>query len=214
MQELSKLNLDNRQEYLEAFTAAKQAYAAGQLAESESYLVTCQLICDKNPNVWSLRACICINQKRFDEALYYMQKAENDPSCHQVVQLSYSLYYLAKGEYQKSITSVDALLEEITNTQEPDIHLCHSLLYRKLLCLLILGEKTKAQAITDTLSPMDDTPLYYYSQAAYSISEKNMQRAQENMRAADSIFGRTSHLQSYKQALSFSNFINHFIEAD
>lgn len=209
VKELSNLPAAEREEYLTSFAAAKQAYAMGRMAESESYLLTCQIINDTNPNVWSLRASIYIAQKNFDEALPLLEKVEEAMPGHQITQLNFSLYYLGKGLYEECLKETDNLLERLDSRSA--VQLCRSLLYRKVLCFLMLGQPEKAHELTDKLSPLEDSPLYYYSQAAYQIIRKDRNAATRDMNAADTIFADESYLLSYKQSLSFSGLIERYL---
>lgn len=209
VKELSNLPATEREEYLTSFAAAKQAYAVGRMAESESYLLTCQIINDTNPNVWSLRASIYIAQKNFDEALPLLEKVEKAMPGHQITQLNFSLYYLGKGLYEQCLKETDSLLERLDS--QSTAQLCKSLIYRKVLCYLMLGQPQKAHELTDNLSPLEDSPLYYYSQAAYQIARKDRNAATRDMNAADTIFADESYLLSYKQSLSFSGLIERYM---
>lgn len=208
VKKLSNLSAKEREEYTASFAAAKQAYAEGRLAESESYLFTCQIINDDNPHAWSLLASICIAQKRFDEALPLLDKVEKAMPGNQITKLNYSLYYLGKGKYGQCLQETDSLLGQIDAKKEPQ--LCNSLIYRKVLCFLMLGQMEKAHQLTDSLSPLEDSPLYYYSQAAYRIVQKDRASATRDMDAADAIFANEDYLLSYKQSLSFSGLIERY----
>lgn len=208
VEKLSNLPVKERIAYTDSFAAAKQSYAAGRLAESESYLLTCQIINDDNPNVWSLRASICIAQKRFDEALPLLDKVEKAMPGNQITKLNYSLYYLGKGHYEQCLQETDSLLHQLDAKKEPQ--LCNSLIYRKVLCFLMLGQMEKAHQLTDHLSPLEDSPLYYYSQAAYRITQKDRASATRDMEAANTIFANEDYLLSYKQSLSFSGLIERY----
>lgn len=210
VEELSNLTAEARSEYTASFAAAKDAYSAGRLAESESYLLTCQMINDKNPNVWNLRASVCIAQKRFAEALPLMQKVEEALPGNQINMLNYSLYYMGIGQYEQCIKMTDALIDELT--AEKTLSLRKHLVYRKVLCYLMLGREAEAHKLTDSLTPLEDSPLYYYSQAAYNISKHDREAAKRDLNSAETIFAQDGYLLSYKQSLSFSGLIERHLE--
>jgi len=209
VEELSNLTTAARSEYTASFAAAKDAYSAGRLAESESYLLTCQMINDKNPNVWNLRASVCIAQKRFAEALPLMQKVEEALPGNLINMLNYSLYYIGVGQYEQCLKMTDALIDELT--AEQTLSLRKHLTYRKVLCYLMLGREEEAHKLTDSLTPLEDSPLYYYSQAAYNIAKQDREAAKRDLNSAETIFAQDGYLLSYQQSLSFSGLIERYL---
>lgn len=200
--ELSNLPVRSRRIYTSAFASAKQAYAQGYMVDCLGHLNTCELYTRKNPNVWNLRASALISQRRFDEAQPVLEQVKrNSPSDH-VLLLNYSLYYLGKGEYDKCITVTDELLESIRYKKMDAME--HSLLFRKVLCRVMQDKVTEAKELVKHVSPLDDSPLYYYCEAVFALAEGDIRAAMKNLNTADSIYARVGMLSNYKQAFSFS----------
>ncbi|MDO5471118.1 MAG: hypothetical protein Q4F38_07425 [Akkermansia sp.] len=202
VKELSNLSPENRTIYTRAFALAKQAYARGLMAECESHLNTCELFTTSNPNVWNLRASVYISQCRFDEAQALLTSVRRSNPQDLVARLSFSMLYLGKGEYAKCIEETDALLEEIR--YKDMMQLSHSLIFRKVLCCLMLDREAEARALVADISPVDDSPLYYYSQAAFSLAKGDHRAATRDLYAADVIYASVGYLSGYKQAMNFS----------
>lgn len=202
LQELSNLPKEQRQLYTSSFAKAKEAYASAKLAECESHLNSCEMIYRGNPNVWSLRASILIAQKRFDEAEPLMVKVCKEKPDDTITVFNLSLLSLGKGDYERCIEQTSELLKAVRFTES--MQLQHSLKFRLLLAHLMLGQKDEAEKLVADVTPLDDSPLYYYSQAAFAIYRGDIDSAAKEITTADRIYHGEKYLLSYKQNLSFS----------
>lgn len=205
VRELSNLPPEQRAHYTEAFAKAKQAYARGSLAECDSHLNTCELYTTSNPNVWNLRASVLISQRKFDEALPLLERVRSENRQDAVANLSFSLLYLGAGEYSKCLEETTALIETLRYSNMEQ--LVHSLRFRRMLCYIMLGKEDEARAEVADIGPLDDSPLYYYSQAVFSLQAGDRRAAQRDMNAADTIYASVGYIPAYKQALEFSGIL-------
>lgn len=205
VRELSNLPSEQRDAYARAFQAAKKCYAQGRLAECEGHLNTCEFYTRSNPNVWNLRASVLISQQRFAEAEPLLQEVRRANPQDSVARLSLSLLYLGAHDYEKCLHETDQLIEDIKYKDMEQ--LTHSLTFRKFLCLIMLERMEEARALVAKCSPMDDSPLYYYSQGVFFLSNGDRQSALRDFNAADSIYSNTGYISGYKQALSYSGLV-------
>lgn len=205
VRELSNLPPEQRALYTEAFSKAKQAYARGSLAECDSYLNTCELYTTRNPNVWNLRASVLISQRKFDEALPLLERVRSENRQDAVACLSFSLLYLGVGEYSKCLEETSALIEALRYSNMEQ--LVYSLRFRRMLCYIMLGQEAEARSEVADIGPLDDSPLYYYSQAVFSLLAGDRRAAQRDMNAADTIYAGVGYIPAYKQALELSGIL-------
>ncbi len=208
LKELSNLPAESRAMYAAAFQEAKKCYAQGRLIECESHLNTCETFTRSNPNVWNLRASALISQKRFAEAEPLLTKARLKNPQDAVARLSLSLLYLATQEFDKCMAETDELIDEIRYRDM--MQLTRSLTFRKFLCLIMQERMDEAKALVSEIGPMDDSPLYYYSQAVFAYVKGDRQGALRELNAADSIYRSIGYLSGYKQALEYSGVIEKF----
>ncbi len=199
--ELSNLPQEDRNAYLRAFQAAKEAYATNRMVVCESHLNTCELYFTRNPNVWLLRSSVCIQLGQYEKAHEYINKALKSDEASEVARLNLSLLHMAQGNYSEAILKTDEVLSQLTTAPET-FGTLRSLTYRKFLCLIMLGRTEEAKALVADISPIDDSPLYYYSQAALHMLRGNPSAATQELNTADLIFARDGHLPGYKQNLS------------
>jgi len=201
--DLSNLVKADRDAYVEAFDAAKVAYREGRLVECESWLNTCELIYDKNPNVWNLRASTLVAQKKFDEAEHCLRKVLELLPNSDVAHLNLSLLFLGRGDYEDCLAETNEVLNKISGKKEMRA-LKQSLVFRKFLSLLMMKREEEALILVEDLTPLEDSPLYYYSQAALLLSRNDSRAAQKELSTANAIYETDPYLYSYKQNLKFS----------
>lgn len=201
--ELSNLSEADRTEYLRNFQAAKVAYATNRPILCTTHLNTCEAYFDGNPNVWLLRAGVCILQKKYDDAEKFIAEAETVDTDNDVIRVTRSCLQLAKGEYRKALENTEAVLYNMEYTDDT-LAMRHSLMYRKFLCLLMMDDVDGARKTVADVSPLDDSPLYYYSQAALHMLAGDPSAATCDLNTADAIFARDTNLTGYKQNLILS----------
>lgn len=204
--ELSNLPAAQRQQYMNQFAAAKWAYSKGSLDMCQRCLDICEGIYAKNPNVWNLRAAAHLAQQNFDAAEAWLKKVHTVVPDDAVASLNYSLLHLGRGEFDKCISMCDALLYEIEYKENME-GLSHALMFRKLVCLVMLERVDEARAVVKDITPLTFTPLYYYSQSIFAVVEKDRAKALKEISTADKIYSKDPYLQTYKQAIQFSNIL-------
>ncbi len=208
VKELSNLPPEGRKAYADAFRMAKTCYAQGRMVECESHLNTCELYNRSNPNVWNLRASALIAQKQFEAAEPLLLAVRRLNPQDSVARLSLSLLYLGTNNYEKCLEETEQLIDDIM--YKDMMQLTHSLMFRKLVCLVMLERMDEARDVVAEISAMDDSPLYYYSQAVFALVEGNRKQAMSDMNVADSIYKSTGYLSGYKQTFTYSGLVDKY----
>ncbi len=208
--ELSNLTKEQREEYILNFTKAKEAYKASRWLECIALLNSCELIYDKNPNVATLLAGCYIEQGDFENALEVSLKSLEAAPNDSVVQLNLSSIYLGTEQYQKCIEMLDDVLKTVDPDAQGDIY--NILLYRKFLCLVMLDKDVEARALVKHTRPMDETPLYYFSQGTLYLTAGDRVNAKRELDSADRIFENYPLLRAYHKGLMLSGAIPKFIK--
>lgn len=204
--DFSNLPRNDREQYLRAFNNAKHAYQQGQWVACIGYLADCEMIFRGNPNVWNLRACCLMEQKYLDEAAEELEKVRkalpNDP----VTAMNLANIRMARGQYEESISTLRELREMLP--YETPQELLHVLNFRELLCHTMLGQDAEARELVKDLSPISDTPLYYYSQVVFALARGNRVEAARHLRTVNSIFSKSNITVPYQRALELSGILN------
>lgn len=209
--EFSNISPQDKADYIEYFRQAKIAYMSGDWVNCESNLNSCELIFNNNPNVWNLRCSALIEQGKAEEAETELARARAALPNDAVTLMNTANLHLLKKEYQVCIDHISGILETIPYAQE---ELRATLTYRVFLCYLLQGKLQEAEALIKDVSPMADTPLYYYCQASLSITRKDRTTAMRDIAAANRIFAKTAAAIPYQRALNISGLIEHHLPTD
>lgn len=197
---LARLPLHERQMYMDAFRNARACYVNHELMLCESYLNTCEMIFSGNPNVWLIRAGVMLESDQFEAALPWLQKAEAVIPNDRVLLLDYTHAFIALKRWDECAERAEQLIILMPNTR--DFHLRQSAVFRKYVALLYGGKQDKAAEIAKELSPMDDSPLYYFTQAVQKLHAGNPAAAREDVDRANRIFSGIPELSFYNKTYS------------
>ena len=204
--DFSNLPRNDRELYLRSFNNAKLAYQQGQWVACIGYLADCEMIFRGNPNVWNLRACCLMEQKYLEEAAEELEKVRkvlpNDP----VTAMNLANIRMARGQYEESISTLRELRRMLP--YETPQELLYVLDFRQFLCHIMLGQEAEARELVKDLSPISDTPLYYYSQAVFALTRGDRVEAARLLRVANSIFAKGNITVPYQRALELSGVTN------
>lgn len=197
--QLSNLPREQREAYITHFTQAKAALAQGNWVDCDAELTSCEFIFNKNPNIHNLRVVCYIEQKRLDAATEEMEKARKLLPDDATTLVNAASLHMAKKDYRTCIREMTDILETPSYSISEEVR--NILIFRVYLCHLMLGELTQAEEWVSELSPISDTPLFYYSRAAVCLYLRDAAGAQRDLQSAANIFSSGGMLIPYQRAL-------------
>lgn len=198
--DLSNLPREQRTEYINTFSAAKVALAKGDWVTCDTLLTTCELIFRGNPHICNMRAVCYIEQKRFADAQIEVDKAKKELPDDPTTLVNIATLHMARGEYQACVDEMSELISAYGYSVNPEV--LDILTFRVFLSHLMLGHETEALELVQDVSPLSDTPLYYYSRAAVCLYKKDLTGAKGDMQSAARIFNNSAaRLAPYQRAL-------------
>lgn len=201
--EFSNLPRELRETYISTFNRAKLAFHQGRWIDCITLLAECEVIQRGNPNVWNLRASCLLEQRYYAEAEAELKRVlevlPNDP----VSLMNLSSVHMVGGRYAESLAIVKRLREDLYLQHKED-ELLYVLDYRALLCHLLMGQTAQAKAIAGSVSPVSDTPLYYYAKVALALTEGNKKDAAYYQGVVRRIFANNGAFVPYERALAHS----------
>lgn len=208
--DFSNLPKETRAEYIDLFHRAKRAYVFGDWIICYALLEECEMLYNKNPHVWNLRTVCLIAQNKLEEAEQELIKAKKELPHDETTYMNIANLHMAKGEYQQCI---DVLRNIIDSMPDPvSQNLVDILTFRIYLCHIMLGQRKDARNLVSHLTPLSDTPLYYYSQAALHISRGDRTQARQDIQAADTIFAKGNATLPYLRAIQASGLEEKFLK--
>lgn len=206
--EFSNLSKEDKADYIEHFQEAKTYFTRGEWVQCLMHLDSCEMIFKGNPNIWNLRVGVLIEQHRPDEAEAELAKAKKALPDDAVTLMNIANLHMVKKEYQECITDMSAILNVIPYS---NAELRDALTFRVYLCHLMLEETEAAQKLISYSSPMDDTPLYYFCEAATNITKKDRKAAMNSINVAQRIFSKTAATVPYQRALNASGLVEKYL---
>ncbi len=197
-----RLSLEHRLAFATAFTKAKAAYAAEQWANCLALLTDCELIYSGSPNVWNLRSCALLASDAPNEAEPSIKRSlELNPEDN-VALMCLSEMLMLRQDYQNSIPVLEKLRHIHLSEENRILH--DAFAFHQLLCHLMLGQEMEARALVADYTPLTDSPLYYFAQAAFCVYRGDSEAALEPLRAATTIYGNGGATASYRKWMSKS----------
>ncbi len=210
--DFSNLPKATRAKYINLFHQAKQAYNSGDWVICYALLEECEMLYNKNPHLWNLRAVCLIAQDKLDEAEQELLKAKKELPHDETTYMNIANLHMAKGEFQQCIDVLRGIIDTIPDPVSQS--LVDILTFRIYLCHIMLGQKKEAKELVSHLTPLSDTPLYYYSQAAFHISRGNRTQARQDIQAADTIYAKGNATLPYLRAIQASGLEEKYLKKE
>ncbi len=193
----NRLSKQDRLSYATAFTKAKAAYNVEQWATCLALLNDCELIYNESPNTWNLRACALLGSGALDEAEPHIQRSLALNANDSVALMCQSELLMLRKNYKGSIEVLQKLRRLHHPSTQRALHDAFS--FHQLLCHLMLRQEMEARALVADQTPLCDTPLYYFAEAAFRVYNGDSAGAMEPLRSAVNIFGNGGTTSSYRK---------------
>lgn len=117
--------------------------------------------------------------------------------------------HLVRGEYESCITELNNIIRGLP--YDTDEELINIMRFRIMLSHLMLGNADQAEAVISGLTPLDDTPLYYYGKAALNIFHGKRQEAMMDVNSANNIFSKNQATIPYQRGITTSGLIDKYL---
>ncbi len=193
----ARLSKEQRLTFATIFAKAKQAYAQEQWAVCLSLLHDCELIYANSPNIWNLRSCALLKSNDLEQAEFNINHAlELNPE-DSVALLNQADLLMMRRDYRNCISTLSKLRSAYSGEGQQQMHDIFA--FRLLLCHLMLRQEMEARAIVAGLTPLTDSPLYYFAEAAFAIYKGDSNAALDPLRAATTIYGNGGVTASYRK---------------
>ncbi len=183
---LNKLSQEERTTFIASFNHAKAAYDSEQWVACLSLLNDCDFIYAEHPDVRNLRACALLACDKLDEAETLINRSlELNPN-DDVALMNQSELLMLRADFRHCISVLERLRTLHPGNNNRTLH--DAFTFHQLLCHLMLRQEMEARALVTNITPMTDSPLYYFSQAAFCIYKGDSQGALAPLRSASAIY--------------------------
>ncbi len=184
---LSRLPKEQRLAFTTSFSRAKEAYGTEQWTTCLAHLDNCELIYNGSPNVWNLRACALLAGNALEEAEQNINRSLALNPQDGVALMCQSELLMLRRDFRACIPLLERL--RALHQGENEHSLRDAFTFHQLLCHLMLRQEMEARALAANLTPLTDSPLYYFSEAAFRVYKGDSQSALESLRSATTVYG-------------------------
>jgi len=178
--------------YRKLFQKAVVAYEQQNFDEAIAFLDQAEEIYPNYSETYNLKGGIYTQQRKFDEAQKFFEKALELNDKSYPVRFNLAEISFLEKDYAKARDAFAALEQSIENDDEVQPQAVGNLLalieYKIYLTYLLQDNMEKAKEMQDSFSFTDNTPNYYFANAAIAFHEGDKAEAQNWLRSADRIY--------------------------
>lgn len=203
------LNLpeERRNEFIKHLGEANRLFQQKRIFETLEEIEKAMKIFTDSPEVYNLRGSCFVEMRSFEKALADFQKAISYTKDNPSIEFNIAEVYFVTKEWKKSVD----LFEKIMKVLPPEnIALGRLVEFKILLCKKKLGLKDEVTILAEKYDFLDDSPFYYYAQAALAYDNNNLIKAEEWLAIAGRIFRDPNVLAPWQDTLVEYGYIKSF----
>lgn len=208
------LNLpeETRKEFFKNLGEANRLFQEKRVFETLDVLDKATRIFADSPEILNLRGSCYVEMRAFDKALADFTKALSLSKSNASIEFNIGEVYFVTKEWQKCCDLLERILPDIPEKQ---LALARLVEFKILLCKNKLNQKEDVKKLVDKYDFLDDSPYYYYAQAAVAYENKDLIKAEEWLARAGRIFRDPNVLAPWQDTMVEYGYIKSFYgEAD
>jgi tetratricopeptide (TPR) repeat protein len=185
------LNLpeEKRKEFIKHFEECNRLFQAKRVFETLDEIEKARKIFKDVPELYNLEGSCYVEMRNFDKATEAFLEARklspNNPSVE--FNLAEVLFVTARGEngkpphWDKALAAMEAVLKLLP---EGDVSLGRLVEFKIMLCKIKLGKTNEVTALAEKYDYLDESPFYYFAQAALSYEKSEAAKNEADKTAA------------------------------
>ncbi len=176
---------EKRKEFSQHYSESSRLFQQKRIFETMDEIAKAQKIFSDSPEMYNLLGSCYIEIRAFDKALIEFEKARKLAPTESSIKFNIAEVYFVTGEWQKSI---DAFGEIFDGMSTSNVAMARLIEFKVMLCKKKLGLKDEAMVMSKKYDFMDDSPYYYFAEAALAYDQSDMVKAEEWLAMASRIF--------------------------
>jgi tetratricopeptide (TPR) repeat protein len=207
------LNLpeEKRMEFVKIIGEASRVFQQKRIFEALEQLDEASGIFADSPEIHNLRGSCYVEMRSFDKALVEFDKAAMLSKENPSITFNIGEVYFVTKEWQKAHDTFEKVMSMLP---ADNIALGRLVEFKILLCKKKLGQAAEAAALAEKYDFLDDSPFYYYAQAALAYEDKNLVKAEEWLAMAGRIFRDPNILAPWQDTMVEFGYIKSFYGED
>ena len=207
------LNLpeESRKDFVKHLSEATRLFQQKRIFETLDELDKTQKVFSDSPEIYNLRGSCFVEMRAFDKALTEFEKARSYTKDNASIDFNVAEIYFVTKEWKKSLD----ILEKISKIlPKENMALGRLVEFKMLLCMKKLGMNVEAATLADKYDFLDDSPYYYFAQAALAYDKKDLVKAEEWLAIAGRIFQDPNVLAPWQDTMVEYGYIKSFYGDD
>ena len=211
VREFQNLSEKKKKEFGKHFFEAQKLFNQKRVFECLDALADAKAIFAKHPGVLNLYGACYVEFRDFKKAAASFQQADKVSPNNQNVKFNLAEIAFVTKKYQESL---DIFKEILAKNEQQDSSMVALMEFKMLLCQIKLGQVDKARAKVKKLSFKEDSPLYYYANAALDYYDDKATEAEEWLARARRVFGNGAALAPWQDTLIEFGYVKSFYGGD
>jgi tetratricopeptide (TPR) repeat protein len=164
-----------------------------------------------SPEIHNLRGSCFVEMRAFDKALAEYKAALELSKDNVSIEFNIGEVYFVTKEWQKCVDLFESILKRIP---AENTSLSRLVEFKILLCKHKLGKDDEVAILAEKYDFLDDSPYYYYAQAALAYERKDLVDAEKWLAMAGRIFRDPNILAPWQDTLVEYGYIKSFYGDD
>lgn len=216
-QQQAFLNLpkEDRDKYISHMMEARRFLGEKRVFEALDEISKGRTIFADDADAYVLYGSCQVELRAFDKAMEAFKKADELAPNAPGVRFNISEVYFVSKEWAKA----DAIYEELLKDGAAKGNLLGKQLlrlveFKSLLCKIKLGKMEEAEVLSKKYDFLDDSPYYYYANAALAYSREDTLKAEEWLARARKVYRAPGLLETWQDTLIEFGYIEAFYGGD
>lgn len=203
------LNLpeESRKEFVNHLGEASRIFQQKRIFETLEELDKAFKIFPDSPELYNLRGSCFVEMRAFDKALADFEKARSFGNENPSVDFNIAEVYFVTKEWKKSSDLFEKVLKQIPATNTALSRLVE---FKIMLCKKKQGLDAEVLILAEKYDFQDDSPYYYYANAALAYEKKDLIKAEEWLAMAGRIFQDPNVIAPWQDTMVEFGYIKSF----
>ncbi len=207
------LNLpeEQRKEFIKHLGEANRVFQQKRIFEALAELEKAEKIFKDSPEIYNLRGSCYVEMRAFDKAMDCFKEALALTSDNPSVKFNIGEVYFVTKKWAEALGIFEQVIKELP---EENKALGRLVEFKILLCKNQLGEKEEVLKLAAKYDDMDDSPYYYYAQAAIAYDEDKLVEAEQWLGRARRVFRNPATIAPWQDTMVEYGYIKSFYGND
>lgn len=203
------LNLpeDSRKEFGKHIGEAARLFQQKRIFETLDELDKADKIFKDSPELHNLRGSCYVEMRAFDKSLVEFKKAAELSPNNASLEFNIGEVYFCTQKWQEALDLFQKIMQTLP---KENTALGRLIEFKILLCQKKLGMTAEVAKNLEKYTFEDDSPYYYYAQAAVAYEDKDLAKAEEWLAMAGRIFRDPAILAPWQDTLVEYGYIKSF----